>query len=202
MKLPFAIWYLRNGHMISHPSIHSTDKKGTIYVYMMAEDNIQLLYFVTTTNSLIQKIKEYGEAGYIKYILKRNLAYVANEFPLELYGWNAPMQYMRFSEYEKLQRRIANDEIQSKKNYKRGRIPSSLYLDELISLAMESKNPLNIQRAVIDDFRDGEFLKIQYKNSKRYEGIRISLSNELIPNQDIPHPITSRDIVFRWKLHQ
>lgn len=188
--------------MISHPSIHSTDKKGTIYVYMMSEDNIQLLYFVTTTNSLIQKIKEYGEAGYIKYILKRNLAYVANEFPLELYGWNAPMQYMRFSEYEKLQRRIANDEIQSKKNYKRGRIPSSLYLDELISLAMESKNPLNIQRAVIDDFRDGEFLKIQYKNSKRYEGIRISLSNELIPNQDIPHPITSRDIVFRWKLHQ
>lgn len=200
MKLPFAIWYLRNGHLVAHPSTEKGDKKDTLYVYFLSEDAFQLLYFITTSKDLIQKIRSYGEDRYKEYILKRNLAYVTNSFPMELYGWNIPMQYAQFSNYEKIQRKVANSEIRNRKEFKIGKNEKSFYLDELISLSMASKHPLSIQRAIINDFGHKEYIQIQYRNTRRYEGIRISVRNEESPNRDEIHPVNIRDIIFRWKL--
>lgn len=200
MKLPFAIWYLRNGHLVAHPSTEKGDKKETLYVYFLSEDAFQLLYFITTSKDLIQKIQTYGEDRYKEYILKRNLAYVTDSFPMELYGWNIPMQYAQFSNYEKIQRKVANSEIRNRKNFQVGKGGNSFYFDELLSLSMTSKQPLSIQRAIINDFDQKEFITIQYRNSRRYEGIRVSLHNEDIPHQDEVHPVNIRDILFRWKL--
>lgn len=200
MKLPFAIWYLRNGYLVAHPSTEKGDKKDTLYVYFLSEDAFQLLYFITTSKDLIQKIRSYGEDRYKEYILKRNLAYVTNSFPMELYGWNIPMQYAQFSNYEKIQRKVANSEIRNRKEFKIGKNEKSFYLDELISLSMASKHPLSIQRAIINDFGHKEYIQIQYRNTRRYEGIRISVRNEESPNRDEIHPVNIRDIIFRWKL--
>lgn len=200
MKLPFAIWYLRNGHLVSHPATEKGDKNGNLYVYFFSEDTCQLLYFITTHKDLVQKIQDYGENRYKNYIIKRNLAYVANSFPLALYGWSIPMQYSQFSEYEKIQRTIANSEIRNRKEFQRGNRRRSFYLDELISLSMISKNPISVQRAYINDFAPEEFIQIYYRNSRHYEGIQVSLRKNGNSSQDTKHSVDIRDILFQWKL--
>lgn len=201
MKLPFALWYIRNGHIIAHPSTNKTDKKGTCYVYMMTEDTFQLLYFITTIDEMIAQCKKYGEMGYKNRIIRKNLAYVASEFPLYPYGWTAPMQYSNFKEYEKLQRKIADKELNRKKEYGRGRIPETLYLEEILSILMNCKNRVSIKRAFIDrDYEEEEFVKLQFYSFEGTDSIRICVGSNRRERYQKMIGVTSRDIIFRWRM--
>lgn len=201
MKLPFALWYIRNGHMIAHPSTNKTEKKGTCYVYMMSDDSYQLLYFITTMDDLIAKCKRYGEMQLKERIIKHNLAFVANEFPLYLYGWTAPMQYSNFREYEKVQRKIANLENRRKLDFSKGNIPDILYLEEVMSIVMNRKNHVSIKRAFIDrDYSEEEYLKLQFYSFNGSEIIRVSIGNDREDRHKRMSGVTNRDIIFHWKM--
>lgn len=201
MRLSFALWYLRNGHMIAHPL---DTKHNPVYrVFFINESHTQLLFFEVPLSVLKDKMRSLGEEGYIQYLTRRNLVYVTKHFPIEINSWLIPYQFMRHSGYEKFQRQLANEDFAKWKSYQNGVKPTQLYLDEMISLVGYEKHTLNIDRAVINDLNDDEYISLRYYSSRNFNGIRPYVEKiGKDPTHGTSHGITIRDLIFSWKFHQ
>lgn len=200
MRLSFALWYLRNGHMIAH--ILNT-KRDIYRAYFINEHHTQILFFEVPMKVLKEKIRSMGEEGYIRFLVKRNLVYVTKCIPIDVKDWFIPYQFMKYSGYEKFQRQLANEDFDRWKSFQNGVIPSHLYLDEVISLVGYEKKTMGIRRAIINDFREDEFLSLRYYSTRNYNGIRsyvVKIGKDA--SQGTYHGITLRDLIFRWKLHE
>lgn len=197
MNFAYALWYLRNGHMIATPMDDTF-----LNVYFLSPDNFELYSFRDPKNVCRKKIQEEGETRWISEILShRSILHTSSlTLPLSMsVDWFPLLKFDRSSYKDKIAEQCVK-ELSCKRIRMENTQEESFYLDQIIASIIHHRDSFTASRyTIMHPKRDKEIyqasLQIQYCQNRANHFLNFYRVTDTTKTR---YNLTTRDLIFQW----